>query len=115
MLPESTCRKPSCTLVLHREECGTAGEGDPWSLSLANLPFLSLKPVASSVKGDNNVLLRADGVRTGRDDAHEALGTRLEQDGSFTVCQAARNLNLQEAKQPPTCCFTGLGEQQRRA
>lgn len=32
MLPESTCRKPSCALVLHREECGTAGEGDPWSL-----------------------------------------------------------------------------------
>lgn len=61
------------------------------------------------------MLLRADGVRTGQDDAHEALGTRLEQDGSFTVGQAVRNLNLQEAKQPPTRCFTGLGEQQKRA
>lgn len=93
--------------------------GSSESESLANLPytrpFFSLRPVASSVKGDDNVLSRADSVRTGRDDAHKALGTQLEQDGSFTVCQAARNLNLQEAKQPPTCCFTGLGEQQRRA
>ena len=24
--------KPPCALILHQEECGTAGEGDLWSL-----------------------------------------------------------------------------------
>ena len=32
VLPESKCREAPCALVLHREECGTAGEGDLWSL-----------------------------------------------------------------------------------
>lgn len=49
--------KPSCFLVLHREEC-TAGEGDLGLRVLLAYLFSHSRPVASSVKGDDNVLLQ---------------------------------------------------------
>ena len=95
VLPESKCREAPLRPrsaprgVRHRRRRGSLE-----SESLANLPhthpFFSLRPVPSSVKGDDNVFLHAGGVRTGRDDAHDALGTQPEQDGSFTVRQAAK-------------------------
>jgi len=95
VLPESTCREAALRPrsaprgVRHRGRRGSLE-----SESLANLPhtrpFFSLGPVPSSVKGDDNVFLHTASVRTGRDDAHSVLGTWPEQDGSFTVHQAAK-------------------------